>query len=50
MPNHYTDTINETTALIREGMRQSPNAEQREMWIAMLERLACIEAMEGGNV
>jgi len=42
----YAKTIDVATAWVREGMRQAPNAEQRDMWIAMLERLACIEAME----
>lgn len=42
----YETAINEAWAAVRKGMRKAPTDEQRDMWKAMLERLACIEEME----
>jgi len=45
----YALVISNATAAIRDGIRQAPTEQQRDLWFAMLERLAMIERMEEGN-
>ncbi len=47
MSDQYAEAIKGATVALAKGMRKAPTAEQRDMWKAMLERLACIEAMDG---